>query len=65
MLANFGIGTLGAGLVIGPIRRWLGAAIGRALRVPRAAGRPAPVVDLAPGEWRSIPDQELARPDRR
>ena len=40
------------------------AAIGRALRVPGAADGPA-VVDLAPDEWRSIPDPELPRPERR
>ena len=58
VLPGFITDLAGAGVLIGPIRRRLGAAIGRAFQVPRAAtGEPA-VIDLAPGEWRSVPDQE-------
>lgn len=64
LLPGFITDLVGAGLLIRPIRRWLGAAISRALRVPGAASGPA-VVDLAPDEWRSIPDPKLPRPERR
>ena len=64
LLPGFITDLVGAGLLIRPIQRWLGAAIGQALRVPRAANGPA-VVDLAPNEWRAVPDKELPRPDRR
>jgi UPF0716 protein FxsA len=67
LLPGFITDFIGAGLLIGPIRRRVGAAIGRAARVPRGAtGAPA-VIDLAPGEWRSLPDQEQpkARPKAR
>lgn len=64
LLPGFITDLLGAGLLIRPIRRWLGTAIGRALRVPGAATGSAAVVDLAPDEWRSVPNPELAKPDR-
>jgi UPF0716 protein FxsA len=64
LLPGFITDLVGVGLLIRPIRRTLGAAIGRALRVPGAADGPA-VVDLAPDEWRSIPDPQLPRPERR
>jgi UPF0716 protein FxsA len=58
LLPGFVTDLVGAGLLIGPIRRWLAAAIGRAVRVPRAeSGAPA-VIDLAPTEWQSLPDRE-------
>jgi UPF0716 protein FxsA len=63
LLPGFITDLVGAGLLIQPIRRWLGAAIGRALQVPRGASGPA-VVDLAPTEWQSIPDPQLPRPGR-
>ena len=65
VLPGFVTDLIGAGLLVGPIRRRLGVAIGRVFQVPRAAtGEPA-VIDLAPGEWQSLPDQERpkARPN--
>jgi len=63
VLPGFITDLIGAGLLIGPVRRRLGAAIGRALRVPRAAtGAPA-TIDLAPDQWRSLPDQDQERPN--
>src|SRR5262249_52897172 len=64
LLPGFITDLVGAGLLVGPIRRWLGAAIGRALRVPATARGPV-VLDLAPGEWRAVPDKELPGPNRR
>jgi UPF0716 protein FxsA len=64
LLPGFITDLLGAGLLIKPIRRRLGATIGRAIGVPGHATGPGSVVDLAPGEWRALPDQELPRPDQ-
>jgi len=64
LLPGFITDLMGAGLLIRPIRRWFGAAIGHALRVPRAASGPA-VLDLAPDEWRAVPNKELPRPEHR
>jgi UPF0716 protein FxsA len=65
LLPGFITDLVGAGLLIGPIRRRLGAAIGRVVQVPRAtAGAPA-VIDLAPDEWRSVPDRERPSPKGR
>jgi UPF0716 protein FxsA len=57
LLPGFITDLIGVGLLIGPIRRRFGAAIVRVFQVPRAAtGEPA-VIDLAPDEWRSLPDR--------
>jgi UPF0716 protein FxsA len=65
LLPGFITDLVGAGLLIGPIRRRLAAAIGRAFQVPgTAAGAPA-VIDLAPDEWRSVPDREQPGPKGR
>jgi len=64
--------VLGALMLLGPIRRWAAAAIGRAFRKPagqpRRPGEPS-VIDLSPGEWRQISDRSLdgrrRRPRRR
>jgi UPF0716 protein FxsA len=64
LLPGFITDLLGAGLLVGPIRRWLGAAIGRAIGGPGRATEAESVVDLAPDEWRAVPDQQLPRSDR-
>jgi UPF0716 protein FxsA len=65
VLPGFITDLIGLGLLIGPIRRRLGAAIRRVFQVPRAAtGEPA-VIDLAPGEWRSLPDKKERKTKRR
>jgi UPF0716 protein FxsA len=56
-LPGFITDLVGALLLIGPLRRWCG---GRFRRVVHArSGRRDAVVDLAPGEWRQVPDPEL------
>jgi UPF0716 protein FxsA len=46
-------------LLIAPLRRAMGAALGRAVAPVRNDG----VVDLSPGQWHQVPDPSL--PDRR
>jgi UPF0716 protein FxsA len=65
LLPGFITDLVGAGLLVAPVRRWLGATIGRAVGGPQRATGPGSVVDLAPTEWRPVPDQELPKPDRR
>jgi UPF0716 protein FxsA len=65
LLPGFITDLLGAGLLVRPIRARLAAAIGRAVGVPRAATGPGSVLDLAPDEWRPVPDQHLPKPDGR
>jgi UPF0716 protein FxsA len=50
-------------LLLPPLRRWLGATIGRAVRKarPRPPRSPA-VIDLEPDQWHQVPDR---RPDGR
>ena len=48
----------GAALLIGPVRRWCGQAFHRAVHTREDRS----VVDLAPGEWRQLPDQDARRP---
>jgi UPF0716 protein FxsA len=55
---------LGALLLVGPIRRWASATIGRALKRRQAQRDPA-VVDLSPGEWHQISDRSLDGKRRR
>jgi UPF0716 protein FxsA len=65
LLPGFITDLLGMGLLVRPIRFRLAAAIGRAVGVPRAATGPGAVLDLAPGEWQSVPDHELPKTDGR
>jgi UPF0716 protein FxsA len=65
LLPGFITDLLGAGLLVRPIRSRLTAAIGRAIRVPGATTGPGSVLDLAPDEWRPVPDQHLPKPDGR
>ena len=52
---------LGAGLLIPPLRRRLGAALGRAIQRRSPSSGPS-VIDLAPSEWKAIPDRKPRRP---
>jgi UPF0716 protein FxsA len=56
-LPGFLTDLIGVALLIGPVRRGLG----RAFRawIARKAPADRSVVDLAPGEWRQVPDREL------
>ena len=65
LLPGFITDLIGLGLLVGPIRRQLGAAIGRALDTPRRPRDADAVIDLAPGEWRDIPDREPPRQKRK
>ena len=63
LLPGFITDILGAGLLLGPTRRWLGVALGQAFRGDqRQAGKTGPaVIDLEPGEWRAISDRKSPR----
>ena len=65
LLPGFITDIVGAGLLVGPVRRWLGATIGRALAGTQRQSGPGSVIDLAPDEWRPVSDQELPKPDQR
>jgi UPF0716 protein FxsA len=58
-LPGFLTDLIGAALLIGPIRRWFGNVFRSMLRRSQPDRS---VVDLAPEEWRKVPDREL--PDR-
>src|SRR5262249_9188393 len=58
LLPGFITDLLGAGLLIGPLRRRLGATIGRAIGPSDPPTGPGDVIDLAPDEWRSVPDEK-------
>jgi UPF0716 protein FxsA len=70
VLPGFITDLVGALLLLPPARRWIRAAIGRAVRKERAARQPD-VIDLAPNEWRQVSetieahDQERIAPRRR
>jgi UPF0716 protein FxsA len=65
LLPGFITDLIGAGLLIAPVRRHLGATIGRAInRGPRQTG-PGSVIDLPPTEWRQMPDPTLPKRGRR
>ena len=57
LLPGFITDLLGAGLLVAPLRRRFGAALGRAIRRRPRAGEP-PVIDLAPTEWRAIAERK-------
>jgi UPF0716 protein FxsA len=63
-LPGFITDLVGAALLIRPLRRWLGAALGRALRRPGHPDEPL-VIDLAPTEWHALPDRKPRRPRRK
>ena len=59
-LPGFITDLIGLLLLLGPIRRWCGAALQRAAR-GRKHDRDA-VVDLDPDEYRRVPDRQLENP---
>jgi UPF0716 protein FxsA len=61
-LPGFLTDLAGAALLIRPVRRWCGQTFRRWVR-RRHPGDPS-TIDLAPGEWRHVPDRELPRKSR-
>ena len=61
-LPGFLTDLVGAVLLIGPVRRWCGQTFRRWVRRRNPADRST--IDLAPGEWRQLPDRELPRKSR-
>jgi UPF0716 protein FxsA len=60
-LPGFLTDILGILLLLPPTRRWLRAALRRAMSgVERAAGRPE-VIDLPPDQWRQVPEERIGR----
>jgi len=64
LLPGFITDLVGAALLVRPIGSRLTAAIGRAIGVPGAEPGPGSVIDLAPGEWQSVPDRRPPKADR-
>jgi len=64
VLPGFITDVVGALLLLPPARRWIGAAIGRAMKKQRAARNPD-VIDLAPNEWRQISESIEAHEQER
>jgi len=68
ILPGFITDLAGLTLLVPPLRRWCGAALGRFFRASGAERR-EDVVDLAPGEWHQVGNPELPgageRGDRR
>ena len=63
-LPGFLTDLVGVALLIGPVRRWCG----RTFRLWTRRRNPPDrsTIDLAPGEWRQVPERELPhRPDHR
>jgi len=63
LLPGFITDLMGVGLLVPPIRRRVGAALGRALQNSGRRDGP-PVIDLAPDEWHALPDRKPHRPRR-
>ena len=60
LLPGFITDLMGIGLLVPLLRRRFGTALGQAMR--RKARAPGPVViDLAPSEWKAIPDRKPRR----
>jgi UPF0716 protein FxsA len=55
-LPGFLTDLVGAALLIGPVRRWCAATFRRMVR--RGDRARNSVIDLAPGEWRQVPERE-------
>ena len=64
VLPGFITDLLGAGLLVPPLRRRFGAAFGGVIGRRSPAAGPT-VIDLAPGEWKAIPDRKPRRPRMR
>ncbi|HZE47561.1 MAG TPA: FxsA family protein [Xanthobacteraceae bacterium] len=61
LLPGFITDLAGACLLLGPVRRWLGATIGRAIERRRPRTGPGSVIDLRADEWRPVPDPEAPK----
>jgi UPF0716 protein FxsA len=61
VLPGFITDLLGAGLLVPPLRRRFGAALGRAIRRKPQTTGPGAVIDLAPTEWKALPDRKPRR----
>jgi UPF0716 protein FxsA len=57
ILPGFLTDLVGIALLIGPVRRWCGRMVGTWLGRRNRGDRS--VVDLAPGEWKQVPEREL------
>jgi UPF0716 family protein affecting phage T7 exclusion len=57
LLPGFITDLVGAGLLVGPIRRRLVGTIAEAIARRRRTGGPGAVIDLAPDEWHAVPDK--------
>jgi UPF0716 protein FxsA len=64
LLPGFITDLAGACLLVGPLRRAFGAAIGRALGRRRPRRGAGAVIDLTPDEWRPVPDPAPRPRDR-
>jgi UPF0716 protein FxsA len=62
-LPGFLTDLVGAGLLIGPVRRWCAATLRRMVHI-RGSNRSS-VIDLAPGEWQQVPERERNDRDKR
>jgi UPF0716 protein FxsA len=60
-LPGFLTDLIGAVLLIGPVRRWCATTFRRVVR--RRGPARSSVIDLAPGEWRHVPERER-KPER-
>ena len=63
LLPGFITDLAGACLLLGPVRRWLGATIGRAIERRRPRTGAGSVIDLRAEEWRPVPDPEPRKRD--
>jgi UPF0716 protein FxsA len=62
VLPGFLTDMLGVLLLFPAMQRWIHAALRRTVRrAERASGRPE-VVDLAPDQWRRVPEERIAKP---
>jgi UPF0716 protein FxsA len=59
VLPGFITDLLGAALFLPPLRRWAGAAFGRALRTRRRNPHAPAVIDLAPDQWDELPETKI------
>jgi UPF0716 protein FxsA len=64
LLPGFITDLAGASLLIGPVRRRVGAAIGRAIGRRRPRTGAGSVIDLTADEWRPVPDHEPRKRDQ-
>jgi UPF0716 protein FxsA len=60
VLPGFITDVLGAALFFPPLRRWAGAAFGRAVRERRRDPHAPAVIDLAPDQWDELPEGKIA-----